>query len=1494
MAAVALGAGDAVGGATRGVVQGHVDCAIRVLAKQQDRDNLWVTFELPGKLRPLVVEKGYVAIGGASLTVCNVTRSSFQVMLIPHTVANITLPQRNAGERVNCEAHVIGKYINAQLRLLLGEEQWRTGLIACAAGVVSGVAAAGLMVYALGQSCHARGRGFLHLFRGIRTDLLMDLGLIQEGQQSIVVMVRGLRLMLSVRRARDRSRGIGTQSATGLLYTKKSKKALLARVPHRAPRVTFFTNCTARRKASLAGSSNSFAGFGRMHGRGPATSSAHCRPLPTGSCTWESREEKNSESQHEVRNLCNLLYFCAEWRLREEGLLRKIFASLRQHSSPAVLESDWLACLQTIRCAAVLDYRDADLERRAFREACKRREDIETRQAATLVWSFCVLGTSAKLAAKAEGGNCDTPSSCTSAEGLGEDEQKEAIHWLDDTEFRHLAQDILFSKMRAAATQKSSMEDSLQRPQHDRAATITIGNQRGQFSLTDVRMALRAAIALDYAEDAACIRGQLWGLVYNGGGRGGSTTSSTPKERQQVMRERIGQGLQPVQANSNKTFEHNTPFTAFEPSASEKQLAREMEQQGFRFRREVWLPQLDRSVDFVLDVVDHPCRGGARGGSAGSGTTKTNEAAQLIVLEYDGPNHFFRTPGFLRKPTGRDQFEAWLLKKLNYDHVRMPYLDTDPFRGERTWENRQRLWKTYGLVNLPPAIAHNAGDCDAHARLALGLVDEDNKGKESKFFKWIQLLPKNFANVLWYQEDQRTLVRQTYFKYILLDWEDQVACMERAYIKEYGMLKGVQQKKKVRYQLYWAFSIVKTRGFAFDTSRNSTLLIPLADFLNHHPKSNVRTPDPLGEEGQQQGAEASAVVDEGTTPSTSSGSGAVTTGDETNNYISFKASSDVDSGEEMCIEYSQASNLEFMIRYGFKKCVDEFYSRRIRSDLVQPVNTDTVEIATRIAGEILSKMPSSGPGPGVPRIDFHSARELEKRHLGPDAWGVALTPAASARAESIARGASDQVSSLGSAGRKQLGDARAINRRRAEPLENEYVRVHAAAPSGSTSTSTSSSSTSSTCAPTCSGARLWHSSNRGKAVSRGTRVITLEGALFDGMPVLLYNTAEEQFEKRFLKLDSSYNFFHFTTSAAAVVQGGADGRGGGGSGAGGAKTRAGAGAGESNGTVALRVDSVGTVMFGEKAYHLVKELLMVHDPRVTIKDLTVLVRKEEKKKVRGGEKVPLSRSDEERRERILRADECTIILSAPQQQLRRFAAAATITSAIRSRLLRRRVKQRYRVLEHLRIVQRPRFTFFTDTEVAYLEVDFRLLDPVPISLEMKGHEFVDAEMNQIGTKDAIQAALTEKELLSCVASLQEMVLEMDDVRNCRSLVHRTEGALWVVAELVLATDIRTFLDEEEGNDPDPASYGFTDNHIALAYDYVAKKEAASVHKLDFEDHDRLLDLLETADLYYISRCPRKLKRLESAEARAVTVQYLREEDNAPSSAPDESIGSDLH
>ena len=44
--------------------------------------------------------------------------------------------------------------------------------------------------------------------------------------------------------------------------------------------------------------------------------------------------------------------------------------------------------------------------------------------------------------------------------------------------------------------------------------------------------------------------------------------------------------------------------------------------------------------------------------------------------------------------------------------------------------------------------------CDSHAQLALGLIDEDKKGKKSQFFHWIELLPKAFSNCLWFNEDQ--------------------------------------------------------------------------------------------------------------------------------------------------------------------------------------------------------------------------------------------------------------------------------------------------------------------------------------------------------------------------------------------------------------------------------------------------------------------------------------------------------------------------------------------------------------------------------------------------------------------------------------------------------------------------------------------------------------------------------------------------------------------
>ena len=108
-----LRAGDRLGGH---VVQGHVD-AVGTVA-ELDRDGEWVHMHLtaPPAVAELLVDKGSVCVDGVSLTVCEPRGDRFYVALIPHTLGETTLGDRGAGDRVNLEADVLGKYV----RKLLG------------------------------------------------------------------------------------------------------------------------------------------------------------------------------------------------------------------------------------------------------------------------------------------------------------------------------------------------------------------------------------------------------------------------------------------------------------------------------------------------------------------------------------------------------------------------------------------------------------------------------------------------------------------------------------------------------------------------------------------------------------------------------------------------------------------------------------------------------------------------------------------------------------------------------------------------------------------------------------------------------------------------------------------------------------------------------------------------------------------------------------------------------------------------------------------------------------------------------------------------------------------------------------------------------------------------------------------------------------------------------------------------------------------------------
>jgi riboflavin synthase len=58
-----------------------------------------------------LVPKGSVAIDGVSLTVVGVSERGFDVALIPHTLKETNLGDRQPGDRVNLEADVLGKYV---------------------------------------------------------------------------------------------------------------------------------------------------------------------------------------------------------------------------------------------------------------------------------------------------------------------------------------------------------------------------------------------------------------------------------------------------------------------------------------------------------------------------------------------------------------------------------------------------------------------------------------------------------------------------------------------------------------------------------------------------------------------------------------------------------------------------------------------------------------------------------------------------------------------------------------------------------------------------------------------------------------------------------------------------------------------------------------------------------------------------------------------------------------------------------------------------------------------------------------------------------------------------------------------------------------------------------------------------------------------------------------------------------------------------------------
>lgn len=105
------------------IVTGHIDGTGKITALRREDNAVWVTVSTAEDILKYIVEKGSIAIDGISLTAAYVDDAVFKVSIIPHTGQETTLLSKAAGDVVNLECDVIGKYVEKLLRYAAPKEE---------------------------------------------------------------------------------------------------------------------------------------------------------------------------------------------------------------------------------------------------------------------------------------------------------------------------------------------------------------------------------------------------------------------------------------------------------------------------------------------------------------------------------------------------------------------------------------------------------------------------------------------------------------------------------------------------------------------------------------------------------------------------------------------------------------------------------------------------------------------------------------------------------------------------------------------------------------------------------------------------------------------------------------------------------------------------------------------------------------------------------------------------------------------------------------------------------------------------------------------------------------------------------------------------------------------------------------------------------------------------------------------------------------------------
>ena len=104
-------------------VTGHIDGIGVITEKKKERDFVNLRVRVPENVSKYVVPKGSIAIDGISLTVNECRGKEILLTIIPYTLEKTTLMDKRAGDHVNLEADILGKYVEKLLNRRDGKSE---------------------------------------------------------------------------------------------------------------------------------------------------------------------------------------------------------------------------------------------------------------------------------------------------------------------------------------------------------------------------------------------------------------------------------------------------------------------------------------------------------------------------------------------------------------------------------------------------------------------------------------------------------------------------------------------------------------------------------------------------------------------------------------------------------------------------------------------------------------------------------------------------------------------------------------------------------------------------------------------------------------------------------------------------------------------------------------------------------------------------------------------------------------------------------------------------------------------------------------------------------------------------------------------------------------------------------------------------------------------------------------------------------------------------